>query len=86
MKTSHGVVASDLFSEGAGFFETLSAAAPLIGQGLVPDERVGATEERIDVFDFAGVGIVHLAGNCRVVLDRLDERQATMRARIEAET
>ncbi len=78
---NHGVVATDLFAIGAGQRETLCTSAPLISKGPVPDER-------IDVFDFLGVRVVHFAGNDGVVVDGLSEssRVATMSAGIETET
>ena len=82
----HGVVSEDLFRRRARFRETLSAAGPFIGQGFGPNERVGATEERINVFNLAGLGVVHLAGDRGVVLNRLDEGVATMSARITPST
>ena len=82
----HGVVSEDLFRKRARFRETLSAAGPFIGQGFGPNERVGATEERINGFNLAGLGVVHFAGDRGVVLKRLDEGVATMGARIKVET
>ena len=46
--------------------------------------RVTIAEERIDGFGPAGVGIIiHFAGNCRVVLDRLHKWLEMMSAGIE---
>ena len=33
---------------------TLCAATPFIGEGLIPFERIGPAEKRIDIFNFTG--------------------------------
>ena len=82
---NHSVVTANLITEGTGLREALSAAAPFIGEGLSsPDGRVRAAKERVDVLDLAGDGIVHLASNGGIVLDRLGKGITNMGARIEA--
>ena len=81
----HGVVAENGIAGGARFFETLSAASPLVRQRLEPNGGIGTTEQRVDVFGFTGDWIVHLAGDGRVVMDRLDKMGAHVRPRIEME-
>ncbi len=82
----HGVVAGNLFTDGAGFADTLSAAAPFVGEGACPYGGVGASKKRVNVFDFAGLGVVHFASDGWVVLDGLREQGALMGAGIESET
>ena len=82
----HRVVADDVLADGPRFGETLGATAPLVGEQFGPDSRVGAAKEGINVFDLAGVRIVHFAGDGGVVTDGLDEMGALMRARIKVKT
>ena len=81
----HGVVAENGIVLSARFLETLSAASPFVRQRLEPNGGIGTTEERVDVFCFTGDWIVHLAGDGRVVMDRLDKMGAHVRPRIKAE-
>ena len=82
----HGVVAENGIVGGARFFETLSTAAPFVRQRLEPDSGIGTTDERVDVFGFTGDWIVHLAGDGRVMMDRLDKMGgAHVRPRIKAD-
>lgn len=85
---NHGVVAKNMFADGARLREALCAASPLISEGPGPDERIRAAKERIDVFNFSGVRVVHFSGNGGVVVDGLSESSwvAAMSAGIKTET
>ncbi len=83
---NHGVVASNLFTDRAGFAETLGAATPFIGERSGPDSGVKTSEERINVFNLTSVGVVHFASDSGVVLDRLREQGSLVSAGIETET
>ena len=52
---------------------TLCAATPFIGEGLIPFERIGPAEKRIDIFNFTGERMVHFPGDGGVVLNGLDK-------------
>ena len=51
----------------------------------MPDSRVGTAKKGINVFGFAGFGVVHLACNRRVVLGRLNQVEM-MGARVKSES
>jgi len=69
----HGVVPADVGVDRTRLGDTLCISAPFVGEGLIPFEGVGAAEKGIDGFDFAGGGMIHFAGDGRVVLDGLDQ-------------
>ena len=64
---------------------TLCAATPFVGEGLIPFERIGPAEKRIDIFNFTGERMIHFSGNGGVVLNSLDN-VTLMRAVIKMET
>ncbi len=82
----HGVVAGNLFANGAGFANTLGASAPLIRERAGPNSRVGTGEKGVNVFDFAGFGVVHFASDGRVVLDGLREQGSLVGPGVKTET